>query len=209
MHLVRKMNLLQGTVRSTSDRFDLGDRRGLAVSVGVSSLSGTSPVLNVLVEGSVDGTTWLASEGTVKISSPRAALIERHDMPRWARIAFHLSGTNPKAVFDINATAMGSSGYLVHTVAWLTGPPLEGGGSAQFKVTCDYAGVIVPWFIAYQNSNLDEIGSDSGNDTTDADGVLQKTITVTSEPSARWAVLSVTMLGNGPISDTESVDPGE
>lgn len=81
------------TADETSDVIDLGNRSTLRLDLAVTAVSGTDPTLDVTLEHSKDGTTWV----TLGTFAQKTAISAEHKVfgpvDRYVRAIFDIGGT--------------------------------------------------------------------------------------------------------------------
>lgn len=81
-------------------------RRTLTLAVDITAASGTSPTLQVGVDWSADGTTWIAADPADQFTSRSSAFLSLKEFPRkaaYARVKWTIGGTTPSFTFSVKS----------------------------------------------------------------------------------------------------------
>lgn len=89
------------TATSTSTVFEVGDKGTLRLKLDVTAASGTSPTLDVTVQGSKDGSTNFYTLGTFAQKTAVSNEFKAFLTDRFVRISYVIAGTTPSFTFSV------------------------------------------------------------------------------------------------------------
>lgn len=104
---MQEMTLLPLAARSADvvgDAVDVAsDVREVAVYLNVTAVSGTSPTLDVVVEDSPDGVTWVTLATFPQKVAVGTDVVRVNRLGRYLRAKATIGGTTPSFTFDVRA----------------------------------------------------------------------------------------------------------
>jgi len=137
---------------------EVGDYEGIDFELEVNALGGTSPILHLKVQTSIDGNHWEDVEGVVQGTAVGRVVVRRLDLQQWVRVIHKLGGASPTASFALWASWIEDANYPGIS-AQFDNAPLTQSGTSLFSGTTGIAGAIVEWSIHWQGPESDDGGS--------------------------------------------------
>lgn len=183
---------------SETRRLRVDGDTGVLFEVDLTALSGTSPALSVLVQTSLDGLSWIDSEGVISLSAAGRVVIQRFGLGPFVRVAYWVSGTTPTATFSVQYSWISEGDYAATAQVTFESTPTAD-QPLTFTVSTGVAGALVSW-----TSTFDPSGGEAGSGTANSEGNFTTTTEVPSD--AIEATVAAVTLGQTP-DNTESVIP--
>lgn len=95
------------TANGASAAHTLGASRRVSLLLDVTAASGTTPTLDVTVEWSHDGTTWVAAgDAFAQVTGTGAALLVADVKAPRVRLAYTVAGTTPSFTLGVTAAEL-------------------------------------------------------------------------------------------------------
>jgi hypothetical protein len=80
-----------------------GENNEAVVYLDITAASGTDPVLNVIVEDTIDGTNWDTVESFTQASGTGREVKRINNFSRYMRVKYTIGGTEPDFTFSVRA----------------------------------------------------------------------------------------------------------